>query len=56
MITDEMIFYGGLAISAVTLVSGIICLLLLKMKRIRLDAQFDAEYGIDTRDNMEDKA
>ncbi len=45
MITNEIMFYGGIVTAATALVTGIICLLALKMKKIKLDAQLDAEYG-----------
>ena len=45
MITNEIMFYGGIVTAATALVTGIICLLALKMKKIKLNAQLDAEYG-----------
>lgn len=45
MITNEMMFYGGIVIAAAALAAGIVCLLTLKMKKIKLDAQLDEEYG-----------
>lgn len=45
MITNEMMFYGGIVIAAAALAAGIVCLLTLKIKKIKLDAQLDEEYG-----------
>jgi hypothetical protein len=42
---DEMIFYGGIAVMAAAFVLGMISMLLLKVKKIKLDAKLDAEYG-----------
>lgn len=42
---DEMMFYGGIAVAAAALIVGIVCILVFKIKKIRLDAQFDVEYG-----------
>ena len=45
MITNEMMFYGGIVIAAAALAAGIVCLLTLKIKKTKLDAQLDEEYG-----------
>lgn len=45
MITNEMMFYGGIAIAATALIAGLVCLLFLRVKKSKLDTQLDAEYG-----------
>lgn len=47
MITNEMMFYGGIAIATAALATGLVCLLLLRVKKSKLDTQLDAEYGAD---------
>jgi hypothetical protein len=42
---DEFIFRGGLAVAALSAVAGIIAALVLRMRKRRLDALLDAEYG-----------
>ena len=44
-LTNEILFYGGLAIAGGTLFAAFICLSISHIKKIRLDAQLDAEYG-----------
>lgn len=45
MIADEMLFYGGIAIGVIALVVGVVCIFLFKIRRIKLNAQFNYEYG-----------
>lgn len=45
MLTNEILFYGGLAITGCTLLAAFIYLCMSHIKKIRLDAQLDAEYG-----------
>lgn len=45
MITNEMMFYGGIAIAVTALITGLVCLLFLRVKKSKLDTQLDAEYG-----------
>ena len=40
-----MLFYGGLAAVALSIVSGIIIGLVLMIKSLRLNVCFDTEYG-----------
>lgn len=42
-----MMFYGGIGIAAAALATGLVCLLLLKVEKSKLDTQLDAEYGAD---------
>lgn len=42
---NEALFYGGTALAAVSLLAGVISLFLCRIKRIRLEAQMDEEYG-----------
>jgi hypothetical protein len=44
-LTNEILFYGGLAIAGGTLFAAFIYLSISHIKKIRLDAQLDAEYG-----------
>lgn len=45
VLTDEVLFYGGIIIIGCSLLLAIIFLCVSKIKKIRLDAQLDAEYG-----------
>lgn len=45
LLTDEALFYGGIIITGCSLLLAIIFLCVSKIKKIRLDAQLDAEYG-----------
>lgn len=49
---DEMMFYGGIAVAAAALIVGIVCILVFKIKKIRLDAQFDVEYGAEIGNSL----
>lgn len=44
-LTNELLFYGGIAVAVFSIAVLIIGLCILKMKRIRLNAQMDKEYG-----------
>lgn len=44
-LTNEMIFYGGIATAGVSALAAIIFLFIFKMKKIKLNAQLDQEYG-----------
>ena len=44
-ITNEMMFYGGIILAAVSGTVLVIYLLTARMRRFRLDAQLDQEYG-----------
>lgn len=50
---DELLFYGGIGLAAAAAVIGIVCLIYFKIKKIKLESQFDVEYGpatqIDTK-------
>ena len=45
LVTDEILFYGGLILAGLAGVSGIIYFLLYRIKRMRLESQMDKEYG-----------
>lgn len=44
-LTDEILYVSGLVIAGCSLVSGFLSLCILKIKKVRLDAQLTAEYG-----------
>lgn len=44
-LTNEVLFYGGIAIVAVSVVMGLVHLVVSKFKAIRLKTQLIAEYG-----------
>ena len=44
-ITNEMLYYGGLALAALALVVGVVSGLILKIRSMRLNMHFDREYG-----------
>jgi len=44
-LTDEILFYGGIAIAAISLIAAIFYFSLSQIRRIRLNARLDAEYG-----------
>lgn len=44
-ISNEMIFYLGIALSAVSLVCMIIGLVMIKFHKLSLDRRLDEEYG-----------
>lgn len=44
-LTDEMLFYGGLIITGVSVLFGIIYFFISKIKKMRLFQQLNQEYG-----------
>ncbi len=44
-VTNEVMFYGGMIISACSLVLGIVYYAISYIKRIRLNIKLDEEYG-----------
>ena len=44
-ITDELLFYGGIAVAASSSLFASVGLLILQIKRKYLNAQLDMEYG-----------
>ena len=44
-ITDELLFYGGMAIAACSLLALLLCVCIFQIKKVRLNARLDAEYG-----------
>ena len=44
-LTDELLFYGGIAVAVGSLVMAILSFCILQIKKIRLNAQMDYEYG-----------
>lgn len=49
MLSDEMMFYTGVAVMIIALVLLIVVSVLLKIKQDKLNAQFDVEYGMETK-------
>lgn len=49
-ITNEMMFYGGIVLAAVSALTMIIYLLIARMRKLRLNAQLDQEYGTSEKD------
>lgn len=45
MLSDEMLFYGGLVIVGLTLVMSIIFGIAFSVSNVRLKKQFNKEYG-----------
>ena len=45
VISDEMILYCGLIIASVSILSGIAYLAIYRIRKNKLNAKFDAEYG-----------
>lgn len=41
----EMLFYGGIALMGVSAASGVIAIIVFKLRSIRLNARLDGEYG-----------
>lgn len=41
----ELLFYGGLIVTAVSLLAAILSVCIYKVKSVRLKAQLDIEYG-----------
>ncbi len=44
-LTNEVLFYGGMIVSACSLIFGIMDYVILYIKRIRLNIKLDEEYG-----------
>lgn len=44
-LTNEMMFYGGMILAAVSAVGIVLYALIARMRKMRLDMQFDQEYG-----------
>lgn len=44
-LTDEMLFYGGMAAAGCAALALILCLCVSQIKKIRLNVRLDAEYG-----------
>lgn len=44
-LTNEVLFYGGLGITGVSLLLAIIYFCISKIKSVRLNAQLESEYG-----------
>lgn len=44
-LTNEMLFYGGMAGAAGSFVAAIIYFSISQIRKVRLNAQLDAEYG-----------
>lgn len=44
-LTNEMILYAGIVITAISLVTLIVYFSIAKVRKIRLNAQMDKEYG-----------
>ena len=45
MITDEMLFYGGVVVAGIVLVLAIILFVIFYIDKIKLNLKFDKEYG-----------
>lgn len=43
--SNEFIFYGGIGLTALSLLAGLLGLLLWNVKRAALNARLDQEYG-----------
>lgn len=44
-LTNEVLFYGGLIVAAISVVMGLVHLVVSKFKAFRLKTQLIAEYG-----------
>ena len=49
MISDELLFYVGIVVAIIALILLIVLTLLFKLKKVKLNAQFDIEYGVETK-------
>ncbi len=45
MISDEILFYGGIAVDIITAASAIIFFVIFYIGKIKLNIKFDKEYG-----------
>lgn len=52
-ITDEVLFYGGAAAAALSLAAAFLYACIAQVKRIRLNARLDGEYGKEDRKDGE---
>lgn len=43
--TDEILFYGGAAFALVSLITAVIYFSISQIRKVRLNAQLDKEYG-----------
>lgn len=44
-LTNEMLLYGGIAVAAAAVIGLIVFICVMKVKKIRLNTQLNAEYG-----------
>ncbi len=44
-LTDERLFYGGIAVAAGSLLAAIFCFFLSQIRKIRLESRLNMEYG-----------
>lgn len=44
-LTNDMIFYGGIIISAIALLVALISIFIFTIKKMNLSARLDTEYG-----------
>lgn len=44
-LTDEILFYGGMAVAAGSLVMAMLCFCISEINKLRLNIRLDAEYG-----------
>lgn len=49
-LTDELLFYGGIALAGGALLLSIVSFLILQIHSIRLNGQLDEEYGKEETD------
>ncbi len=43
--TDEILFYGGIVVIAGSLMAAVLYFFVSQIRKVRLNAQLDAEYG-----------
>lgn len=44
-LTNEILFYGGIAVALASLAAAFISFFVIQIRKIRLDAQLNVEYG-----------
>lgn len=44
-LTNEILFYGGIAVAIASLAAALLYFCITQIKKVRLDARLDAEYG-----------
>ena len=44
-LTNDMLFYGGIVITAVAILLALVILFIFTVRKINLNARLDAEYG-----------